>query len=412
MTDTRFYDTLETRSPDEREAQQMAALARQVAHAKANTRFFGDKLKDVDADRIASRAALAELPLTRKSDLTAVQRTDPPFGGLLAVPMTQLRHVFMSPGPIFEPTGYETDPHRFGRALWAAGVRPGDMVYNTYAYHLTPAGAFVEAGAHAIGCPVFPAGIGNTEQQAHAISLLRPQVYCGTPSFLRILLQKGREAGLDVTSFRCGLVGGEALPPSLRRELAEAGVGVLQAYGTADLGLIAYESEAVEGMIADEGVIVEIVEPGGTRPVAEGETGEVVVTTFNKVYPLIRFATGDLSAVLPGASPCGRTNMRLKGWLGRADQSTKVRGMFVHPGPVAEILRRHPEVRKGRLVIGSVNNTDTMTLRVEADGGAELAEAVKRSIQDVLKLRGDVEIVSDGTLPEDGRLIEDARTYE
>jgi len=413
MTGNRYYDALETRAPEAREAQQMAALAKQVAHAKAKAPYFAALLKEVDPAELKDRAALASLPVTRKADLSATQKKDPPFGGLAALPLREVRHVFMSPGPLFEPSGYEKDAFRFGRALWAAGVRAGDIVHNTFSYHLTPAGAFVEQGAHAIGCPVFPAGVGNTEQQLEAIAAIRPTAYAGTPSFLRILLEKGREAGIDTSSLKRGLVGGEALPPSLRQELAGHGVDVLQSYGTADLGLIAYESPAKEGMIVDEGVVVEIVEPGGSRPVADGETGEVVVTTFNPAYPLIRFATGDLSAVMAGTSPCGRTNLRLKGWLGRADQSTKVKGMFVHPGPVAEVVRRHPELKKGRLVVTSANNVDVMTLRCEAAGGGseELRKAVAASLQAVLKLRGEVEFVPEGSLPNDFRLIEDARTY-
>ena len=407
------YDALETRAPATREREQMAALAKLVAHARKNSAYFRRLLAKVKPAEIVSRGALAQLPVTRKSDLTATQQQDKPFGGLNAAPLTKVKHVFMSPGPLYEPEGYEKDASRFGRALWAAGGRPGDIIHNTYSYHLTPAGMLMENAAHAIGCPVFPAGIGNTELQLQAIADIGPTFYAGTPSFLRILLDKGRELGFDTSSLKRGLVGGEALPPSLRRELSERGVDVLQAYGTADLGLIAYESLAKEGMICDEGVIVEIVEPGGSRPVAEGEIGEVVVTTFNKVYPLVRFATGDLSAVLAGQSPCGRSNMRLRGWLGRADQSTKVKGMFVHPGNVAELARRHAEIKKARLVVSSLDNVDQMTLRCEVEGGDEgLRNAIAGSLQTVLKLRGAVEFVAPGTLPNDGKLIEDARSYK
>lgn len=408
-----YYDRLETRAPELRERELMAALPKLVAHARKNAPYFRRLLAKAKPKEIVTRAALAQLPVTRKSDLSATQKLDKPFGGLNAAPLTKVKHVFMSPGPLYEPEGYEKDASRFGRALWAAGVRPGDIIHNTYSYHLTPAGMLVETAAHAIGCPVFPAGVGNTELQLQAIADIRPTFYAGTPSFLRILLDKGRELGFETGSLKRGLVGGEALPPSLRRELSERGVDVLQAYGTADLGLIAYESAAKEGMICDEGVIVEIVEPGGTQPVADGETGEVVVTTFNKVYPLVRFATGDLSAVLPGQSPCGRSNMRLRGWLGRADQSTKVRGMFVHPGNVAELTRRHAEIKKARLVVRSQDNVDQMTLRCEVEGGDEgLRNTIAGSVQTVLKLRGAVEFVAPGTLPNDGKLIEDARSYK
>lgn len=407
------YDALETRDPEQRERELMAALSAQIAHAKANTPYYAKAFSHIDPAEVTSREALSALPTIRKSDLATLQKQDPPLGGLCAVPMHELAHIFSSPGGIYEPDGGTKDYWRYARALWAAGVRPGHLVHNTFSYHLVPAGLFVESGAHAIGCPVVPGGVGNTEIQLQLLADLKPDFYIGTPSFLRILLQKAKENGTDLSNLKNGLVGAEALPPSLRQELADMGVNVLQGYGTADLGSIAYESKALEGMIIDEGVIVEIVEPLGTKPVAPGEVGEVVVTTLNPVYPLIRFATGDLSAVLPGASPCGRTNMRIKGWMGRADQSTKVRGMFVHASHVGQIAGRHPEIKKARFVITSHDNNDQLTLRIAVEGAdASIAEAVTASIRDITKLRGTVEIVDAADLPDDGKAVDDQRTYE
>ena len=412
-TDGKFYDDLETRDPERREREQLDALSQQVAYAKDNTEFFGEILADVDPNAVNSRAALAKLPISRKGDLTERQQAKPPLGGLNAVPIGELAHIFMSPGPIFEPDGSGHDPWRFGRALYAVGIRQGDIIHNTYAYHLTPAATLVESAARAIGCPVVPAGVGNTELQLQAIAHLRPTVYAGTPSFLRILLDKGREMGLDMSSITKAAVGAEPFPPSVRQEFKDRGVFALQSYGTADLGLVAYESEAVEGMIIDEGVIVEIVRPGTGDPVPEGEVGEIVVTTFNKVYPLLRFATGDLSAVLPGVSPCGRTNMRIKGWMGRADQSAKVRGMFVHAKLVNEVAQRHPEIEKARLVLTNPDHKDQMTLHCEVAGdGDALRAAVLDSIQTVLKLRGEVEFVAPGSLPNDGKVVDDTRKFD
>ena len=343
----------------------------------------------------------------------ALQADSPPFGGLVPGAAEDYANVFASPGPIFEPAPRRTDPFRLARALHAAGVRKGDLVHNTFSYHFTPAGAMLEGGARAIGCTVFPAGVGQTELQVQVISRLRPNTYIGTPSFLNILLDKAAELGEDVSSIRKGLVSGEALPPSLRASIGERGVSVLQCYATADVGLIAYESPALEGMILDEGAIVEIVRPGTGNPVADGEVGEVVVTPLNPDYPLVRFATGDLSAVMPGTSPCGRTNTRIRGWMGRADQTTKIRGMFVHPSQVAEVVRRHPEIVRARLVVTSVDNQDVMTLRCESEaGGSTIASAVATTVRDVCKLRGAVEVVEPGTLANDGKVIEDARTYE
>jgi phenylacetate-CoA ligase len=414
MADNRFYDALETRDPAERQAAQWAALQAQISHAAANSAYFGEILAGVTGTDIKSAADLAKLPVTRKSDLAARQKAKPPFGGLEAVARAKLKHVFQSPGPIYEPDGYDRDHWRFARAMWAAGLRPGDLVLNCFSYHLTPAGMLVESAAHAIGCPVIPGGVGNTELQLQAVHDLKPDAYGGTPSFLRILLQKGREMGQDVSSLKKALVGGEALPPSLRKEINDLGCFVLQNYGTADLGLVAYESPAMEGMILDEGVWVEIVRPGTGDPVAPGEVGEVVVTTLtNKEYPLIRFATGDLSAVLAGTSPCGRTNTRIKGWMGRADQTTKVKGMFVTPGQIAQVVARHAEIAKARLEVTSTNNTDAMVLKIELKGsGADITAAVAETLQAVCKVRGSVEAVAAGSLPNDGKVIADLRTYQ
>ena len=406
------YDALETRDPDVREAALFAALRDQVRAAMRAPTIAG-LLEGFDPDSVIGRDTLAALPVIRKSELMALQAESPPFGGMVPGPLEEYANVFASPGPIFEPMPRRDDPFRMARALFAAGVRKGDLVHNTFSYHFTPAGAMLESGARAIGCTVFPAGVGQTELQVQVIARLRPNVYVGTPSFLKILLDKAAELGEDVGSITKGLVSGEALPPSLRGAIGERGVSVQQCYAVADVGLIAYESPALEGMILDEGVILEIVRPGTGDPVAEGEVGEVVVTPLNPDYPLVRFATGDLSAVMPGTSPCGRTNTRIRGWMGRADQTTKVRGMFVHPSQVAEVVRRHPEIVRARLVVESVDNQDVMTLRCESeDGDPTVAGAVAASVRDVCKLRGEIEIVAPGTLANDGKVIEDARTYE
>lgn len=411
-----YLDKRETRSPATRLKAQLAALRALVTHAKKTSPYYRDVLQDVKPAKLTSLAALAELPVTRKSDLAPRQKAKPPLGGLQAGKRSDVAHYFQSPGPLYEayphPTTKAKDPFRFSRAIWAAGCRPGDLVHNAFSYHMTPAGRLTEGSAHAIGCPVFPAGTGNTEQQLDAIAQLQPRVYTGTPSFLKILLEKGRELGKPTASLKKGLVGAEALPPSLRAELKALGVDVLQSYGTADLGLVAYESTALEGMILDEDVIVEIVRPGTGDPVAPGEVGEVVVTVLsgNTVYPMIRFATGDLSAVLPGISPCGRTNTRIKGWMGRADQTTKIKGMFVTPGQIAQIVARHPEIAKARLEVTSENNLDVMTLKIESTKAT--AATVAETLQSVCKLRGKVEVVALGSLPNDGKVIADLRTYQ
>jgi phenylacetate-CoA ligase len=411
---SRYFDALETRTPEERAASLAECLPRQIEHARARSSYYGRTLKDIDPQAVNSRAALATLPITRKSDLMELQKAEPPLGGLNATPVKELARVFMSPGPLYEPEGHGEDWYRFARGLYAAGFRRGELVHNTFAYHLTPAGRIAESGLHALDCVVFPAGVGNTEQQVRAIADLHPAGYIGTPSFLKILLEKGRELGLNMASLTKALVSGEALPPSLRGELLEMGVNVLQAYATAELGLIAYESEAKEGLIADEGVIVEIVRPGTGEPVPEGEVGEVVVTSFNADLPLVRFATGDLSAVMAGSSPCGRTNMRIKGWMGRADQTTKVKGMFVHPSQIADIAKRHPEIVKARLVVAGAVGKDAMTLRVELRDGPDetQAAAIADTMTAVTKLKGTVETTAPGTLPNDGKVISDERSYE
>jgi phenylacetate-coenzyme A ligase PaaK-like adenylate-forming protein len=357
---------------------------------------------------------LAELPLTRKSELIELQRQVPPFGGLTAAPISSLRRVFVSPGPIYEPEGRRPDYWRFARALFAAGFRAGDLVHNAFSYHLTPAGAMVESGAEALGCPVIPAGTGQTEQQLRTIVDLRPVGYIGTPSFLKVLLDRAASDGGDVSSLKKALVGAEALPSALRTEFRSRGLGVLQCYGTADIGIIAYEStspqgELCDGMVVDEGIILELVMPGTGEPVPPGEVGEVVVTTLTPEYPLIRFATGDLSAMLPGLSPCGRTNHRIKGWLGRADQTTKVRGMFVHPEQVAEILQRHKSIIRARLMVERPRSTDEMTLLAELGEPADDVGQIAETLQAVTKMRGTVSRVPEGSLPADGKLIEDRR---
>ncbi len=407
------YDSLETRAPSEREAALLARLPQHIAHAKARSAYFARLLADVDAAAVDSRSALAKLPVTRKHQLLELQKAEKPFGGLNATPVAGLGRVYSSPGPIYDPEGTGSDWWRFARAFHAAGFRAGDLIHNTFSYHFTPAGFMVDGAARRLGCCVFPAGIGQTEMQVQAIADLRPACYVGTPSFLRIILEKADELKADVSSLKRAVVSGEAFLPAQKTLFAERGVDAYQAYASADLGLIAYESEARQGMIADEDLILEIVRPGTIDPVREGEVGEIVVTSFNPDYPLIRFGTGDLSAVLPGASPCGRTNTRIRGWMGRADQTTKVKGMFVHPEQVAEVMRRHPEVTKARLVVTNADGTARMTLHCEAnDRGHALANEIAASIREVTKLRGEVNFVAAGTLANDGKVIEDARKYE
>lgn len=412
MTDpNRHYDAGETRDPQAREQALLAGLAAQVAHAKAKSAYFADLFKDVDPDTVTSREALARLPVTRKSDLPEIQPRRLPFGGLNAVAPGKLARIFMSPGPIYDPEGHGPDFWRFARALHAAGFRAGEIVHNSFSYHLTPAGSMIEGGAHALGCAVVPAGVGQTDLQLRAIADIRPDGYGGTPSFLKILVDKARETGTDISSLKKALVTGEAFLPVHRAELKAAGITARQCYGTADLGLVAYESEAEEGMIVDEGCLVEILRPGTGDPVeVVGEVGEVVVTLFDADYPLVRFATGDLSAVLPGLSPCGRTNIRLKGWMGRADQVTKIRGMFVHPVQVTAAVRKHPAVARARLVVDRRGDADDMLLEVEvADAAALSQEGLLDDLRATTKLRGRLALIAPGTLPADAKTIEDRR---
>jgi phenylacetate-CoA ligase len=419
-------DPLALRDPADREAALLAALPAQLRAAKAQPALAAT-LAGIDPDRVTSRAALARVPVTRKHTLLERQQAgrEPapgaahdPFGGFSAIGWRAIgaaraaRRVFQSPGPIYEPEADRTDYWHCARAMQAAGFEAGDLVHNSFSYHLTPGAWIMESGALALGCTVFPGGTGNTEQQLQAMQHLRPDAYAGTPSFLRILLEKAAELGIALPSLKKAVLSGEAFPPSLRDWLAERGVAGYQAYATAEFGVIAYETAAREGLVVDEAVLVEIVRPGTDEPVPEGEVGEVVVTALHADYPLVRFGTGDLSAVLPGRCPTGRSNLRIKGWMGRADQTAKVRGMFVHPSQVAEVLKRHPELARGRLVVAGEMAADTMTLRVEASSRpAGLAEAVAASVRDVTKLRADIELLEPGSLPNDGKVIEDARSY-
>ena len=411
---TDHFDGLETRDPELRERAQSAALPRQVAHAKSASLAFARILAGVDAAAVNSRANLAQLPVTRKSELLEIQKGARPFGGFAATGWGVARRVFSSPGPIYEPEGASPDYWRLARALFAAGFRKGELIHNCFSYHFTPAGSMLETGAHALGCTVFPGGVGQTEQQVQAMAELKPDGYVGTPSFLRIILEKADEQGVALPSLRRALVSGEAFLPPFRDALVARGIHGFQVYASADLGTIAYESSAREGLIVDEGVLVEIVRPGTGDPVAPGEVGEVVVTTlYNTDYPLIRFGTGDLSAQLHGLSGCGRTNMRIKGWMGRADQTTKVKGMFVHPSQVADIVRRHPEIAKARLVVDNPEGNDRMVLHVEFGGDRSPdAGAVAATIREVTKLRGDVMIRKTGELPNDGKVIDDTRKFD
>ena len=410
------FDALETRDPAQREAALLAALPNQVAHAKASARAFAQSLQSVDAASVNSRVALAKLPVIRKHELLeqqqALRGTDI-FGGFSAIAYGRaMPRIFASPGTIYEPEGARIDYWRMARAMFAAGFRENELIHNCFSYHFTPAGSMMETGAHALGCSVFAGGIGQTEQQVQAMAELKPAGYIGTPSFLKIIVEKAAEIGIALPSVRKALVSGEAFPPSLRDWLAERGITGYQCYATADLGLIAYETSAREGLVLDEGVIVEIVRPGTGDPVPEGEVGELVVTTLNPDYPLIRFGTGDLSAVLPGTCPTGRTNARIKGWMGRADQTTKVRGMFVHPGQVAEVTKRFPAIKRARLVVSGEMANDQLTLKVETLETAGLAEKISEAVRDVTKLRADIALVEVGSLPNDGKVIEDARSYQ
>lgn len=410
---------LESRSRAIREADLVSALQNAVAHAKANSPYYADALAEVDPKKLASLQALEELPVLRKSDLGKLQAKNPPLGGLLTVPVGQLRRIFQSPGPIYEPQGTQTDFFRAARALRAAGFEPGDVVHNGFSYHMTPGAWILEGGLHEIGCSVFPGGVGQTEQQVQAMLQLRPTGYVGTPSFLKVLIEKCLELDASGPPVTKALVSGEALTPTLREWFSGHQVKVRQAYATADLGVIAYETDdPALGMVIDEEVIVEIVEPGGAKPMPVGETGEVVVTHFGREYPMIRFATGDLSAIDPRSAsepaPCGRTNLRIKGWLGRADQTTKVRGIFVHPGQVVQIASRLPQVKKARLVLTGPIGDDVMTLHCEVSEESSqqgLEQTVVDLVREVTRLRAGVHWVQAGELPDDGKLIDDLRDY-
>jgi phenylacetate-CoA ligase len=403
------YDALETRDPAAREREHFARLGDVIARA-TTAPGWAKRLSGIDPGTVASRAALAKLPVLRKSDIATLQKENPPFGGLNVIAPNKARRLLMSPGPIFEPEGAGADWWGAARAFFAAGFRGGDIVHNSFSYHLTPGAIIMESGARALGCAIIPGGVGNTEQQLEAIAQYRPSGYSGTPDFLKILLDTAQKTGKDASSFKRGLVSGAALPNSLREELASHGIAVLQCYATAELGIIAYESEVREGMIVNETLIVEIVRPGTGDPVPDGEVGEVVVTSFNPDYPMIRLGTGDLSALMPGISPCGRTNARIKGWMGRADQTAKVKGMFVHPKQVAAIAARHPELKRLRLVVDRKAEQDTMTLLAEcAPVDAALETAVAETLQSVTKLKGAVKLMAPGTLPNDGKLIADER---
>ena len=412
-----YYDDLETRGVQQRNRNLIEAIARQLVHAKANTRIYAQTLRNFDCGDFASLEQLEEYPITRKSELIRMQKLNPPFGGFTPLNKNQIRHINVSPGPIYEACSHREDFWRLARALYAAGFREGDLAHNSFSYHLTPAGFMLDSGFHSLGCGVIPAGTGQTDMQVKTINDLQPDGYVGTPSFLKILIEKGKELGCEISCIDKALVSGEALPPSLRTFFIDHGISVVQAYATADLGLIAYETTADDGLIIDEGVYLEIVRPGSGDPVEDGEIGEVVVTSLNPDYPLIRFATGDMSAIKPGESQCGRTNRRIRGWLGRADQTAKVRGMFVHPEQIQEIVERHPEIVKARLVIDWIDQRDEITLHCETSSsstvkGGGLTDAVRQSIRDFCKVRGDVQWVETGSIVNDGIVIDDIRKYE
>ena len=406
----KYYDELETRSSAQREQALLRAISAQLIHAKENTPAYTATLRDYDGAPLTSLEQLQDFPITRKSELIERQRALPPLGGLGAVAQEQLAYIFVSPGPIYEASSRRADYWRFARTLFAAGFRAGDLVQNCFSYHFTPAGAMGDSGCSALGCGVIPAGVGQTDLQAQTINDLRPNGYIGTPSFLKIILDRADELHLDVSSLRKALVSGEALPASTRDNLIARGISVLQCYATADLGVIAYESFVDSGLIIDEGVHVEIVRPGSGALVADGEVGEVVVTSLNPDYPLIRFATGDLSAMMQGTSACGRTNRRIAGWMGRADQSVKVRGLFIHPEQIADVIKRHPAVTRARLVVDWVRGQDQMTLLCEvAQPSNALGEAITQSIRDLCKVRGEVHFVALDSITNDGLVIEDVR---
>jgi phenylacetate-CoA ligase len=421
-----YFEEREAATTREREESLLARLPDALKRARERAPAIAQQLQGLDPDAISQRADLELIPVIRKSELLQAQLSmrqgqagsqlpavSRIFGGFSAIGWGEARRVFASPGPIYEPESKRPDYWGFARSLYAAGFRPGELVYNCFSYHFTPAGSMMETAAHALGCTVFPGGVGQTEQQVQAIADLAPSGYTGTPSFLKIIVEKAGQLGVALPSLKRALFSGEAFPPSLRSWFAERGIDGYQAYGSADLGMMAFETEAREGLVVNEDIILEIVRPGTNQPLAEGEVGEVVVTTLNPDYPLVRFGTGDLSAILPGASPCGRTNMRIKGWMGRADQTTKVRGMFVHPGQVAGVLKRHPEVRKVRLVVSGNVGSDVMVLKAELDHPSQDALArIADSVRELTKLRADIQPVEPGSLPNDGKVIDDIRSYE
>ncbi len=410
---TEFYDDLESRDAEIREKALFSALPGLIENVIEKAPGWAKHLDGIDPATVNSREALGSLPVLRKSTLSEHQAANPPFGGFAPKVTGSYGRLFMSPGPIFEPEGRGDDMWRSARAFFAAGFRSGDIIHNCFSYNLSPGAFLLEAGARALRCAVIPAGAGNTEMQIEAIARLKPTGYCGTPDYLKVLLDAAGEAGKDASSITRALVSGGALFPALRDEYRERGIAVLQCYAIAELGLVAYESQALEGMIVAEGAIVEIVKPGTGDPVADGEVGEVVVTTFSPDYPMIRLATGDLSAVMEGASPCGRTNMRIKGWMGRADQAAKMKGMFIRPEQVAEIAKRHSELGRIRLEITRDAAQDIMTLKAECGRRSDsLAEAITQTLRTVTKMKGGVELVAPGDLPNDGLIIADLRDYE
>jgi len=403
-----FYDQLETRDPEQRLESQFECILEQLRHAHENTVAY----QQLDVESVQDLTGFAQLPVTRKSALLEQQKDRPPFGGYAAT-SASITNIFASPGPIYEPGSNRPDFWRFARTLYAAGIRQDDIIHNCFSYHFTPAGAMVESGARTLGCPVIPAGVGQTELQVQTIADLQPQAYVGTPSFLKIILDKADELGSDVSSIKKALVGGEALPPTVRAGFVERNIRVQQCYATADLGVIAYESSAQQGLIIDEGVYLEIVRPGTGEPLSDGEVGEVVVTSLNPDYPLIRFATGDLSAIMDGQSPCGRSNKRIKGWMGRADQTAKVRGMFIRPEQVDKVVKRHPEIVRARLTIDWRDEADQIKLQCEtSDADPSLEAAIVESIRSICKLRGEVELLRENSLPNDGKVIDDVRRYD
>ena len=410
---TEYYDVRETRSEEQRTQELTTGVIAQLVHAKSRAPAYSNLFADINVEDFRSLDDLVDLPITRKSALLELQADSPPFGGFAACAGDELKYIFSSPGPIYEPQTHRTDYWRFARFLYASGVRKGDLVVNTFSYHMTPAGAMFDSACHALGASVFPGGVGQTEQQIDAITALKPSGYSGTPSFLKILLDKAEELGTDISSIDKALVSGEAFPQAIRDQFADSGIQALQCYGTADLGLIAYESQADSGLIIDEDVFIEIVRPGTGDRVPDGEVGEVVITTLNPDYPLIRFATGDMSAILEGQSPCGRTNKRIKGWMGRADQTAKVKGMFIHPEQIQKIVNKHPEIHRARLVVEWIDQKDKMTLRCETSHSDEaFVQQVSQSVRDFCKVGGAVELLGKGSLPNDGIVIEDIRQYD